>query len=251
MMTCTCHRPDHEPRTALRTLVIVATALLTASAAGAADDEGPLEIRGAQVVGGPVTPMIVNIDIRDLPAVEAWKPGDPIKEIPRRFYPPKGVDPMSYEAYPDPLVDLQATAEMRVAEGFSTPVVNQGGQGYTGVNPPDTVGDVGPNHYIQSINDSGGAVVQIYDKTGATIGNAFAMDSLGSGSCGSGLGDPIVLYDRQADRWFMQEFSSGGNYMCFYISQTADPVSGGWYHYAFQAPTFPDYPHFGVWHDAY
>ena len=251
MMSCTCRRPDHETRTPLRTFVIVATALFIAAAAGAAEDGAPLTMRGAQVIGGPVTPMIVNVDTRDLPAVEAWQPGDPIKEIPRRFYPPKGVDPTSYEAYPDPLVDLQAETEMRFSEDFSTPIVNQGGQGYTGVNPPDTVGDIGPNHYIQAINDSGGAVVQIYDKTGATIGSAFAMDSLGSGSCGSGLGDPIVLYDRQADRWLMQEFSSGGNYMCFYISQTADPVAGGWYYYGFQAPTFPDYPHFGVWSDAY
>ena len=225
-------------------------ALLVVSAMPAAANE-PLHMRGAQVLGGPVTPTIVNIDIRDLPAAPAWQPGDPIKEIPRRFFPPKDEIMTPYEANPDPLADLQRATAMRSTDAFTTPIVNQAGQGYTGVNPPDTVGDIGPNHYIQSINGSGGALVQIYDKTGTLIGAPFAMDSFGSGSCGSGYGDPIILYDRLADRWLMQEFSSGGNYMCFYISQTADPVAGGWYHYGFQAPSFPDYPHFGVWPDAY
>jgi len=234
-----------------RTVAIAVACLVIAGFGAPANAEEPFQMTGAQIVGGPVTPTIVNIDIRDLPSVDIWQPGDPIKEIPRRFYPPKDVDPMSYEANPDPLVDLQAAFAMRNTDDFSTPIVNIGAQGFTGVSPPDTVGDIGPNHYIQSINDSGGAVVQIYDKTGATIGSPFAMDSFGSGSCASGYGDPIVLYDRQADRWLMQEFSSSGNYMCFYISQTADPVAGGWYFYDFQAPTFPDYPHFGVWPDAY
>ncbi len=227
----------------------VAVILVAAGPTAAADE--PLHMRGAQVLGGPVTPVIVNIDVRDLPAVPRWQPGDPVKEIPRRFFPPKDGAPGSYEANPDPLVDLQRVTELRSTDAFTTPIVNQAGQGYTGVNPPDTVGDIGPNHYIQSINDSGGAVVQIYDKTGSPIGTPFAMDALGSGSCASGYGDPIVLYDRLADRWFLQEFSSSGNYMCIYISQTADPVAGGWYAYAFSAPTFPDYPHFGVWPDAY
>ncbi len=154
--------------------------ILVGAGPTAAEDE-PFHMRGAQVLGGPVTPVIVNIDVRDLPAVPSWQPGDPVKEIPRRFFPPKDGTPGSYEANPDPLVDLQSAAAMRANEAFTTPIVNQAGQGYTGVNPPDTVGDIGPNHYIQSINDSGGAVVQIYDKTGSPIGAPFAMDSLGSG----------------------------------------------------------------------
>jgi len=216
-----------------------------------ADAQEDLHMRGAQVLGGPVTPVIVNIDLRDIPEAPAWRPGDPIKEIPRRFFPPKDGEPGIYEANPDPLADLQRNTTMRSTEAFTTPILNQAGMGYTGVNPPDTVGDIGPNHYIQAINNSGGGIFQVLDKTGTALTGQIFMDSMGSGSCGSGLGDPIVLYDRQADRWLLQEFSSGGNYMCFYISQTADPVAGGWYHYAFQAPSFPDYPHFGVWSDAY
>ena len=251
-MTVRCNQPQSSrPGIILRYVTTGAILALVLGLSLPAAAQERLHMRGAQVLGGPVTPVIVNIDIHDLPAVPVWRPGDPIKEIPRRFYPPKDVDPNSYVAYPDPLVDLQDSTLLRSNDAFTTPLLNQAGQGYTGVNPPDTVGDVGPNHYIQSINDSGGAVVQIYDKSGSPIGSPFAMDSLGSGSCGSGFGDPIVLYDRPANRWFMQEFSSSGNYMCIYISQTADPVAGGWYYYGFQAPSFPDYPHFGVWSDAY
>jgi hypothetical protein len=61
-----------------------------------------------------------------------------------------------------------------------------------------------------------------------------------------------VLYDQLADRWLLSEFSTQANRtLCIYISQTSDPVSGGWFAYAFQAPTFPDYPKYGVWPDAY
>ncbi|HBL27659.1 MAG TPA: hypothetical protein DD490_12550, partial [Acidobacteria bacterium] len=57
--------------------------------------------------------------------------------------------------------------------------------------------------------------------------------------------------DQLADRWFLSEFSNSGNRMCVYISQTSDPISGGWFAYQFTAPSFPDYPKFGVWPDAY
>ena len=30
-----------------------------------------------------------------------------------------------------------------------------------------------------------------------------------------------------------------------------DPINGGWFNYEFTAPSFPDYPKYGVWPDAY
>ena len=249
----TWDRPQPSVRQRLNrmTSTTAAFACLTAALVSPLAARDRLELRGAQVIGGPVTPTIVNVDLRVVPAVSPWQPGDPIVEVPRRFYPPKDSDGMTYQSHPDPLAELQRATPLRAGEEFSVPLLNIAGLGYTGVNPPDTVGDVGPNHFIQSINGSGGAVFRVFDKDGVPLTGNLSMDSLGSGSCGNGLGDPIVLYDRQADRWLLQEFSSSGNYMCFYISQTPDPVSGGWYHYGFQAPTFPDYPHFGVWSDAY
>jgi hypothetical protein len=110
---------------------------------------------------------------------------------------------------------------------------------------------VGNNFYIQMINDSGGSTVRIHNKDGSVAAGPFALDSLGSGNCASGLGDPVALFDEAANRWMLSEFSSAGNRLCVYISQTADPISGGWFAYDFQAPSFPDYPKYGVWPDAY
>jgi hypothetical protein len=79
------------------------------------------------------------------------------------------------------------------------------------------------------------------------------LDSLATGGypCDDGLGDPIVLYDHLADRWLLSEFSKLGNGLCVYISKTSDPVAGGWWSYAFSMGTFPDYPKYAVWPDAY
>jgi hypothetical protein len=218
---------------------------------GVADDRDHdrAEVQGTER-SAPVTPFVFEGDLRYLPSPTEWRPGDPVKEIPRRFYPKPGSrEPLQPQPGPDPLVDAQRqTATLRGA-GFTVPSRNFPGQGYTGVNPPDTVGDVGPNHYIQMINGGGGAVVTIFDKAEPTPAalTTFALDSLGSGVCASGFGDPIVLYDRIANRWLMSEFSGSGNNLCVYISQTPDPVSGGWYAYGFTAPSFPDYPKYGVW----
>jgi hypothetical protein len=62
-------------------------------------------------------------------------------------------------------------------------------------------------------------------------------------------GDPIVLYDRQAGRWFMLVLDSSN--LCTYVSKTSDPVTGGWWAYNYPTPSLPDYPHCGVWDDAY
>ena len=44
------------------------------------------------------------------------------------------------------------------------PILNFNGGGFSGVNPPDTVGDIGPVHYIQTINFGSGSEIRIYDK---------------------------------------------------------------------------------------
>lgn len=151
----------------------------------------------------------------------------------------------------DPLLEKQANAGAATDAAFQTPILNKDGQGFSNVNPPDTTGDVGPNHFIQIINANDGSSVVIYDKNLNIVKNPFLLGSLGSGNCANGAGDPIVLYDRLADRWFLSEFTAEGiDELCLYVSKTADPT-GEYHHYAFKAPTFPDYPKYGVWPDAY
>jgi hypothetical protein len=125
--------------------------------------------------------------------------------------------------------------------------------------PPDTNGDVGPNHYIQVVNTS----IGIFNKTGTLLAsmtlNTFFQNA--PAPCNtSNFGDPVVLYDAQADRWIVTDFSwvdidSGPHYECIAASKTGDPLAvDGWWYYALQADNpgpalFNDYPKLGVWPD--
>jgi hypothetical protein len=133
------------------------------------------------------------------------------------------------------------------------------------VNPPDPVGDVGPNHYVEMIN----LVFGVYSKTGTRLLGPLPLGDLWAGfpiaDCTDESGDPIVLYDQTTDRWILTQFTTRGLnpatptvpfYNCIAISQTGDPT-GAYFRYAFitQPDTedggffFPDYPKYGVWRD--
>ncbi len=124
------------------------------------------------------------------------------------------------------------------------------------------MGDVGPSNYIEAVNTA----VGIYSKTG-TQQAAFTFNSLWSGA-GTGTscdtanqGDPTVVYDAMADRWFVADFSwaagtiqNGPYYECVAVSKTGNPLTGGWWLYAIRAddaahPWLPDYPKMGIWPD--
>lgn len=135
------------------------------------------------------------------------------------------------------------------------PIVNIVGTGnINGVYPPDTDGDVGPNHYFQMMNLS----FAIYDKVGNKLYGPVANSTLWQGFpgpwSGHNDGDPIVLYDEISDRWVASQFavqaSNGKHYELIAVSETGDPL-GAWYRYAFEFDMFPDYPKLGVWPDGY
>jgi hypothetical protein len=132
------------------------------------------------------------------------------------------------------------------------------------VNPPDPVGDVGPNHYVEMIN----LVFAVYDKAGTKLLGPVDTGTLWAGfpieDCTDPSGDPIVVYDQTVDRWILTQFTTRGLddpslpfYNCVAISTTGDPT-GTYFRYAFitQADPdggyfFPDYPKYGVWRDTY
>jgi len=114
----------------------------------------------------------------------------------------------------------------------------------SGFLPPDPTGAVGPNHYVHSVN----SIVKIFDKTGTLLTGPTALGTfLG---IGSNSGDPIVLYDQLADRYFVSEFGSLSNSLAIGVSDTNDPT-GAYNVYQFSLDAFPDYPHYSVWPDAY
>ena len=217
-------------------------------------DDGATVVRGSSFTAR-VAPAAIDVDLRDLAVESKWQPGDPVRTIPRRRSAPQisAPRPVNKVKRGDPLLQRQrAYGSMRGPSGFTTPLVNLEGD-RSGSNPHDPNGEVGPDFFVQAINAPGGTRYTFYNKTdGSAAAGPFTLSDLASsGPCTGGLGDPIVLFDEMASRWVLTEFSSSGNRMCVYVAQTEDPISGGWYAYDFEAPSFPDYPKYGVWSDAY
>ena len=210
-----------------------------------------------------VRPYVWNGDLRDLPQSE-----------PERAIKSPGV----FRLTPAEQRALEAKARQReaataplaptvISAPMPPPAANFAGMNFAANGagwPPDTNGDVGPNHYIQTVNSS----IGIYNRaTGAAIStvtlNTFFLGPAGNPCDNSNDGDPVVLYDPAADRWIVTDFAwfnfnTGPYYECIAVSQTGDPVAGGWYFYALQTNTgtfagdyFGDYPKLGVWSDGY
>src|ERR1043165_2621068 len=219
----------------------------------------------------PIRPAAFRGDVRDLPQV----PSSPHVEM-RLREPPSARPLPSGPVSSGPLSNValaSAPAPNRNFAGLSADdnlvdaqgrIVTAGAGG-----PPDANGDVGLNHYIESVNSAWA----IYSKTGERLA-AFTENTLwatagGTTPCnGHNGGDWIVIYDQFTDHWILTNLASftddNGNkvapfYQCFAVSMTGDPVSGGWWLYAFQTDTgafnqpaiglLNDYPKFGNWND--
>ncbi len=202
-----------------------------------------------------VTPQVLETDLGSVAAgarIAPWREGATVRVI----------EDLKEELGSTPSVEGPEVA--RMMEPTAAPVVGVNFEGIpaTGSLPPDTVGDVGPKHYIQMVNTA----FAIYDKQGNLLAGPTPINALWAGFGGpcetENNGDPIVRYDHLADRWLLSQFAlpSGteGLHECIAISRTSDPLGGGWFLYDF--PTvdsatgdfvFPDYPKIGVWPDAY
>lgn len=228
---------------------------LDGGTAGGLPSEQPQIPEGMTLTVGDLVEPSLSLPIRELP---------PITEnellLNREINPRQNRDAFLSggvtleEGGPDPLA----------ATGVGgAPVAQLGGVNFNGINyeqggsgfPPDPTGDVGPNHYFQSVNSA----FQIFNKSGGAVSavvdnNQIWASNGGSGSCATyNDGDPIVLYDQQADRWVFTQFvaRSGSYALCVAVSQSGDPL-GAYYRYQFDVPGgLPDYPKYGIWHDAY
>ena len=187
----------------------------------------------------------------------------PLAMLPPAYRPP-GLQIRDHERLPrpvsratsDPVVqrDIVRLSAPTTAANFDG--IGNGVAGFS-VNsaPPDTNGDVGPNHYVQVVNTD----FAVYNKsTGGIVYGPVPINTLWSGFGGgcqtNNDGDPVVVYDRIANRWVISQFSvSTTPYLqCVAVSQTSDPT-GSYYRYSFNYgnTSFPDYPKMGVWPDGY
>jgi hypothetical protein len=201
--------------------------------------------------GEPLKPVVIYPDKADVsPPLSSIPytiedPGDEIRVMPD-LNPPQVNHP-----------DIPFVADPVVQDGFGSEMIPSPSIDWEAINnlcgclPPDTNGDVGPSHYVQTVN----VHFAVYNKTGTLLMGPLPMNTIWSGFGGvceaDNSGDPVVVYDHLADRWVMTQFAvTTGTHECIAISQTSDPT-GAYYRYAFNIGGFPDYPKVGVWIDSY
>jgi len=97
--------------------------------------------------------------------------------------------------------------------------------------PPDTMGAVGPKHFMEVINGS----VSIYTRTGSqlsavTLSSFFNFNLNGTNYPRGNAFDPRVIYDRRSTRWFASALEFGSpsgedNHVILAVSRTDDPTA--------------------------
>src|SRR6476646_5705298 len=207
-----------DPRVFISFLLIFAASLLAISglsipAQGQSPGQQAIVARAEVLtVGRPdvirmAGPFSEDRDLRSLPYV----PPRMEQEEQRLMRHPLPMTPSTEP--PDPIQKVREFIAATIA--IPTPITTFDGMNSTqsgcGCLPPDTHGDVGPSHYIQSVNSS----IKIFDKAGNTLSgpttyNSFFAGLLASGTpCGLNQndGDGIVFYDQLADRWVVSDFA--------------------------------------------
>ncbi len=155
---------------------------------------------------------------------------------------------------PSPFVGSDPVAQTHFGDGPQmNPIVSFPGVDFDEV-PSDANGAAGLDHYVQTVNRK----YAIWNKQGGLVLPPQYLHTLWTGTQweNSSYGDPIVLFDRNAERWlFVHLFNQITEsevvwYLLFAISASADPL-GQYHRYSYSFPDLPDYPKIGVWHDAY
>ncbi|MEZ4360027.1 MAG: proprotein convertase P-domain-containing protein [Kofleriaceae bacterium] len=241
---------------AWRVLVGLVVALAGCADATIALPDG-LEVVAAEL--RDVSPRLSELAKRPSPAPGA------LAERAREANPPRRITAAATRAAAavDRVTDPVADPVLQRAAGTGSipaPIANFEGLG-TGLDgfivqsaPPDTVGDIGPNHYVQVVNFS----LAVFSRTGALVLGPVETrrlwDGFGGACATTNDGDATVRYDRIARRWVIGQFSVNGGqgpfYQCVAVSTSDDPT-GSYNRYQFSFAAFNDYPKMALWPNAY
>lgn len=184
-----------------------------------------------------------TIPLRDFPTVnlEDSNTTRELTLIPNNLRANEKVNDNALPLGPDPLTQQEfgIHTTLGLIENFDGANASEGQ-----ATPPDPSGAVGPNHYVQGVN----IVIKVYDKSGNVLAGPTNLGSfLGNGASN---GDPIILYDHLADRFFVSQFQTSNDALIVGVSETSDPT-GAYNVYEFPLDAFPDYPHYSIWPDGY
>jgi hypothetical protein len=225
----------------LRHAAVLACFVLSSYIAGFAQSQMTVRRDVHRDVSAPLREMILHAPPPSLEKHEA----EPVRRIP--------LPPGLIQLQEDPVRQRTVVPFTPVVgTSFEGLGVGQYGFSVTGA-PPDTNGTVGATQYVQWVNTS----FAIFNKSsGALIAGPTAGNTLWSGFGGgcqsNNDGDPVVLYDKTAQRWVFSQFSvtTTPYLQCIAVSTTSD-ATGTYNRYSFQYGNFDDYPKMGVWSDGY
>lgn len=143
----------------------------------------------------------------------------------------------------EPIGEDPASQKVMGSKSVIPTIVDFIGQNGNGT-PPDPTGAAGPDHFVQAVN----SYYKVYNKTGTTAAGPFTLGSI-LFNCNDG--DPIVMYDKFAERWIITEFDYSSPYHIYIaVSTTSDPT-GSYNSYQFTSTVLPDYLKFSIWTDGY
>lgn len=126
------------------------------------------------------------------------------------------------------------------------------GQSYDGINfldsncgclPPDASAAVGNNFVVQTVTGQ----IRVFDKTtGSILLNEALQTIFGDFS----IGDPYVVYDDNADRWYVSAFDSTAQGLFLAVSFGGNPLQGFHTYHLTEVGGFPDFQKLGFNTDA-
>jgi len=222
--------------------------LISAAVLALAGEAGAQTVTPA--VKQDVSPPLSSIPLPPPKAQAAFKKIHRVKRIP---------PPQTLQAFgADTALQKKATGTLPVGaidviEGIGEGLVTNGQTYQVTSFPADTTGAAGSTQYVQWVNTT----LLVIDKTskqpvlGPMDGSAL-WRGFGGNCEHSNDGDPIVLFDRMANRWVLSQFAVSGTpfSQCIAVSTTAD-ATGTYHRYEFQYQDFNDYGKFGIWPDGY
>jgi hypothetical protein len=233
----------------LATLIVSCTAGSPNDTAGSPNDSPQVEVitPDFQDVSRPLSEMAKD------PVPETFelspREAEPVRPIPH-------MHPQLAGQQPDPVVQSAIGGPLIPSTSVNFEGMGTGLAGFTVQSaPPDTDGDIGPNHFVQVVNSS----VTIFNRTGGILLGPVLSSTFWNGFAGqcanTNNGDGTVRYDRIADRWVIGQLSfasasAGPFFECVAVSTTPDPT-GTYNRYQFQYTGLNDYPKMALWPDGY
>ena len=105
----------------------------------------------------------------------------------------------------------------------------------TGQDPPDSMGAIGPNHFVELLNGRGtNSAIAVYTKAGVLVTKTNVLDFFRIGTnypTGDLMADPRILYDQQAQRWVACAIDiNGSKQVILAVSNGDSPtnLASGW-----------------------